>query len=64
MLDLLPWSSSQHSMISEMDVADISISTTGSLLLKLTYINRYRNNTQHSMLANSDYNNISIDKYK
>ena len=36
----------------------------GVSLLQMIYILWVRNNIQYSMLANSDYNNISIENYK
>ena len=61
---ILPlWSYIWKSMLAEMNVADVYVRTTGSLL-KIIYICRYRNNIQHYMLTNPDYSNISIRNYK
>ena len=43
-------------------ISDIYVSIT-EFLHQLIYISWGRNNSQHSMLDNPDYNNISIDKY-
>ena len=50
-------------MLAEINVSSIYGSTTGSLL-QLIYICPCSNNSQHSTLANPDYNIISIEKYK
>ena len=44
-------------------ISDIYVNTTG-FLLQLINFRRCRKNSQHSMLANPDFNNISIDDYK
>ena len=46
-----------------MNVTKIYVITTASLLQQIN-IRRYRKNIQHSMLAHTDLNNVSIDNYK
>ena len=43
--------------------ANINVGTNGSLL-QLIYILQCKENSQYSMLANPEYNKISIEKYK
>ena len=49
-------------MLAEMNVVDIYVSTTG-YLLQIIYSSVQRNYPTF-MLANPDYNNISIENYK
>ena len=44
-------------------IADIYLNTSGSLL-QLVNFRRCRNNSQQYMLANPDFNNISIENHK
>ena len=50
-------------MLDDMNVADIYVRTTGYLLPIIHFL-QCRKNSQHSMSANTDFNNISMDKYK
>ena len=50
-------------MLADMNVAGIYVRTTGSLLLMI-YFSCCRENIQHSMLDNPEFDNISIDNYK
>ena len=44
-------------------ISDIYVSTTGSIL-QLINFHWCRKNSQNSMLANPDFNNISIENYE
>ena len=44
-------------------IYEIYVSTTGSQL-QIIYICWFRENIQHSMLDNHNYNNLSIENYK
>ena len=57
------WSYIQHLLLSEMNVAEIYGSTTGSPL-QMIYICQYRGKSQHSLSDNPDFNNISMENYK
>ena len=50
---------SQHSMLSEINVAGVYVITTGSLL-QVIYIRCCRENSQHSVLDHPDFDNILI----
>ena len=63
MSDFFHLSYIQNLILSEMNVANIYDSTTGSLLQTIE-IHLCKENIQHSMSANPYFNNISIDNYK
>ena len=50
-------------MLSEINVAEIYVSTTESLLMQIN-IRLCSKNSQHNMLAHPDFKDISIDTYK
>ena len=50
-------------LLAKINVADIYVSTAG-YKLQLIYICQFKNIGQQYRLANPDYNNISIDKYR
>ena len=50
-------------MLSEMNVYDIYVSTTRSIL-HMIYISWCRKNSQHYMSANTDFNKMSMDNDK
>ena len=57
------FSHSQHSMLVEINVSDISVVTTSYLLQQIN-IHWCRGNSQHYMLGDTDFNDISSDTYK
>ena len=62
-VNIFHWSYSQPLMLAEMNVADIYVRTTRSLL-QITYFCWCRENIQHSMLDHPYFNQISMDSYK